>query len=125
MVKRAPSRTQELAHIAPDLRVLARAVDALREDAANARVHGDENLAAIEASLRAHGQRKPIVVKEGVVIAGNGTLRAALRLGWKTIACVEYDGPEALARAYAIADNRSAEEATWDPELLAQALKDA
>jgi DNA modification methylase len=114
-----------LAHIAPDLRGLARPVSSLREDPKNARLHGDANLVAIEASLRAHGQRKPIVVKDGTVIAGNGTLRAALKLGWEYLACVEYEGPEALAHAYALADNRSAEQATWEPDLLALALKEA
>jgi DNA modification methylase len=123
MKKRAPSPKDE--HIAPDLRGLARAVDALHEDPKNARLHGEENLAAIEASLRAHGQRKPIVVKDGIVIAGNGTLRAARKLGWRTIACVEYEGPDALAHAYSIADNRSAEQATWDADLLASALQSA
>jgi DNA modification methylase len=124
MVKKAHSRASD-EHIAAELRPLARDVASLTEDPKNARNHGEENLAAIEASLRAHGQRKPIVVKDGVVLAGNGTLRAARELGWKTLACVEYEGPEALARAYAIADNRSAEQATWDPELLALALRDA
>jgi DNA modification methylase len=114
-----------LEHVAVELRPLARTVSSLHEDPKNARQHGDENLAAIEASLRAHGQRKPIVVKDGAVIAGNGTLRAARKLGWEWIACVEYEGPDALARAYAIADNRAAEEATWDPELLAVALREA
>ncbi len=116
---------QALEHIAADLRPLARAVASLHEDTKNARVHGEQNLGAIDASLRAHGQRKPIVVKNGTVLAGNGTLRIARKLGWEWIACVEYEGPEALARAFAIADNRSAEQATWDPELLALALRDA
>ena len=116
---------EDLTHVATELRPLARPMAELREDQKNARVHGDENLAAIEASLRAHGQRKPIVVKDGVVIAGNGTLRAARSLGWSSIACVEYEGPDALARAYALADNRAAEEATWDPEILALAIKEA
>src|SRR5579872_2466560 len=115
----------KLAHITPDLRGLARPVSSIREDPKNARLHGEANLASIEASLRAHGQRKPIVVKEGTVIAGNGTLRAARKLGWEYLACVEYEGPEALAHAYALADNRSAEQATWEPDLLALALKEA
>ena len=119
------TKTARHAHIAPDLRALARPIAKLREDPQNARVHGDPNLAAIKASLRAHGQRKPIVVKDGVVVAGNGTLRVARELGWDALACVEYEGPEALARAYAIADNRAAEQATWDPDLLATALHDA
>jgi len=119
------TRPQGLDYIAPDLRALARPIGGLLEDPKNARVHDDANLDAIEASLRAHGQRKPIVVKDGVVIAGNGTLRVARRLGWVALACVEYEGPEALARAYALADNRAAEQATWDPELLAFALREA
>jgi DNA modification methylase len=114
-----------LAHVAPDLRPLVRPVSSLKEDPKNARRHPAANLEAITASLRAHGQRKPIVVREGVVLAGNGTLAAARRLGWTHLACVEYEGPEALARAYAIADNRSAEGAEWEGELLAQALKEA
>ncbi len=118
--------TQEgLEQIAKELRPLARPLESLREDPKNARVHGEENVRAIEASLRAHGQRKPIVVKEGYVLAGNGTLRAARRLGWESLACVEYEGPLVLARAFAIADNRSAEQATWDPEVLALALEEA
>ncbi len=104
---------------------MARPVATLHEDPRNARLHGEANLVAIEASLRAHGQRKPIVVRKGVVIAGNGTLRVARKLGWESLACVEYEGPAALARAYAIADNRSAEQATWDPDLLVIALRDA
>jgi ParB-like chromosome segregation protein Spo0J len=45
----------------------------------------------------------------GVVIAGNGTLAAAVELGWKDIDVVEtkLKGQEAVA--FAIADNRTAE----------------
>src|SRR5207244_2187746 len=100
--------------IAQELRSLARPLASLSVDPKNARRHGDANLAGIRASLNAHGQRKPIVVREGVVLAGNGTLEAAKALGWTHLAAVEYEGPEALARAFAIADNRSAELATWD-----------
>src|SRR5579884_4488439 len=61
-------RPDKLEHIAAELRPLARPVRDLQEDAKNARLHGEDNRAAIVASLRAHGQRKPIVVKDGVVI---------------------------------------------------------
>lgn len=111
--------------MAAELESLARPVAALREDPENARRHSEQNLSSIAASLRAHGQRKPIVVKAGVVIAGNGTLRAARALGWTHLAAVEYEGPEAMARAFALADNRSAELAEWDDDVLARALREA
>ena len=65
---------------------------ALHADPDNARTHNEVNLAAIEASLATFGQQKPIVVNRiGKVIAGNGTLAAAAKLGWETIAVVRFD----------------------------------
>ena len=62
------------------------AIDALTVDPANVRGHSGRNLEAIAASLRAFGQQRPIVVdRDGVVIAGNGTLLAARQLGWTHI----------------------------------------
>lgn len=42
----------------------------------------------------------------GVVIAGNGTLKAALALGWQHLAAVYVDMDAATAAGFAIADNR-------------------
>ena len=111
--------------INPGLENLAVAVADLHEDPANARLHGDRNLAAIRASLAEFGQQKPIVVlTNGKVIAGNGTLRAAQALGWERIAAVKFDAEsEARAAAFAIADNRTAELATWDETVLGNLLK--
>ena len=58
-------------------------------DPTNARKHSDKNLSAIAASLNKFGQRKPIVVHRGVVLAGNGTLEAAKSLGWSEIEVAE------------------------------------
>ena len=93
-------------------------------DPANARKHSEKNLKAIAASLEKFGQRKPIVVHKGVVIAGNGTLEAAKSLGWKEIAITEVpdDWDNETAKAYALADNRTAELAEWDESILAQTL---
>lgn len=98
-------------------------LDALALDPANARLHDARNLAAIKASLEAFGQRKPIVVAGGVVVAGNGTLEAARALGWESIATVSADDLDETQRtAFAIADNRTAELADWDAAKLAEAL---
>ena len=96
----------------------------LWSDPANARKHNERNIEAIKASLRRFGQQKPIVVNgDGVVIAGNGTLQAAKDLGWSEISVVRSSLGGADAVAYAIADNRTAELADWDGEVLGSLLK--
>jgi DNA modification methylase len=93
-------------------------------DPKNARKHSARNLEAIAASLEKFGQRKPIVVHRGVVLAGNGTLEAARSLGWTEIDVAEVpdDWDNDTAKAYALADNRSAELAEWDESELAKQL---
>jgi ParB-like chromosome segregation protein Spo0J len=108
-----------------DLAPLARPVASLRYDPRNARRHGPSNLDAIEASLRDHGQQKPIVItSDGVVRAGNGTLEAAMRIGATHVACVVYDGPIDRVERFAVADNRAAELASWDDDVLATVLRE-
>ena len=98
-------------------------VSTLLNDPANVRKHNERNLDSIKASLARFGQQKPIVVgRDGVVIAGNGTLAAARSLGWSMIDIVRSHLTGAEATAYAIADNRTAELAEWDEESLAQQL---
>jgi len=93
-------------------------------DPKNARKHSARNLEAIAASLNKFGQRKPIVVHRGVVLAGNGTLEAAKSLGWTEIDVAEVpeDWDNDTAKAYALADNRTAELAEWDESELAKQL---
>lgn len=103
------------------LRMFLVPIGDLKEDPANVRKHGKRNLDAIADSLRRFGQQKPVVaLLDGTVIAGNGTLLAARDLFWDDLAVVRF--PDiAQARAYAIADNRTAELAEWNyAELEAQ-----
>jgi len=98
-------------------------VDKLLSDPANVRKHDERNIDAIKASLQKFGQQKPIVVdKNGIVVAGNGTLEACKQLGWKDISVVETELVGADATAFAIADNRTSELAIWDDDALAQTL---
>ena len=114
----------DLDHIAAPLRPLAVPISTLTLDPANARRHPERNLSAVEASLRLYGQRKPVVVRRAgmVVTAGNGTLEAAKRLGWTHLAAVVVDDDPITATGFAIADNRTAELASWDEEALARLL---
>lgn len=98
------------------------AVESLAQDPRNSRQHDQRNLDAIKASLERFGQQKPIVVHDGVVVAGNGTLAAAKALGWSHIAAASTDLDGAAVKAYAIADNRTAELATWDDVRLVDTL---
>jgi hypothetical protein len=106
------------------MKVVQKLISELTADPNNARKHSDKNLNAIASSLEKFGQRKPIVVHNGVVIAGNGTLEAAQKLGWHEIAVTEVpDNWDAdTAKAYAIADNRTAELAEWDTQVLVSQL---
>jgi hypothetical protein len=108
--------------ITPPLLHLAVPVDDLVLDPMNARLHPERNLEAIKKCLVAYGQMKPIVVRKQtkVVVAGNGTLRAAKALGWTHIAAVIVDMTDAEAAGYGLADNRTAELAKWDFEVVSR-----
>ena len=100
-------------------------VDQLTFDPANARKHSDANLSAIAQSLKELGQRKPIVVThENVIVAGNGTVEAAQMVGLTAVDVVRV--PKSWSadqvKAFALADNRSAELAEWNPEVLSAQL---
>jgi hypothetical protein len=93
-------------------------INSLAFDPANLRKHGTRNMDAIKGSLRKFGQQKPIVVDaKGIVLAGNGTLRAARELGWTEIQIVRTELAGVEATAFAIADNRTAELAEWEDSL--------
>jgi DNA modification methylase len=95
----------------------------LISDPANVRKHGERNIQTIVASLHRFGQQKPIVIdKHNVVRAGNGTLEAARSMGWTHLNCVRTSLEGGDAVAYSIADNRTAELAEWDDDLLAAQL---
>jgi len=120
-----PETLPDLAHIAEALRPLAISCSSLNPDPDNARLHSEENIEAIMKSLAEFGQDQPLVVqKQGMIVRkGNGRLQAALRLDWKWIAAFVVDEDDVRAVARAIADNRTAELATWDEEKLTQMLK--
>ena len=109
-------------HVNPALEPLLVDVAALQPDPCNARRHSARSISAIATSLEKYGQQKPIVaLRDGTVIAGNGTLRAALDLGWSHVAAIYFNNT-ADGRAYALADNRAAELSDWNvDELLRQA----
>lgn len=98
-------------------------VEDIQPDPGNARLHSERNLEAIKDSLARFGQQKPIVVDEGSVVrAGNGTLLAAKALGWTEIEVVVSSLSDAEIKAFAIADNRTAELASWNEQVLWESI---
>jgi ParB-like chromosome segregation protein Spo0J len=102
-------------------------IDDLTLDANNARSHNKKNIDAIAKSLQTFGQRKPVVItKDNIVVAGNGTLEAARQIGWKGLSVVRVPDTwdEDTIKAYALADNRTAELASWNTEILLSQLRE-
>jgi ParB-like chromosome segregation protein Spo0J len=102
-------------------------IDDLMLDANNARSHNKKNIDAIAKSLQTFGQRKPVVItKDNIVVAGNGTLEAARQIGWKGLSVVRVPDTwdEDTIKAYALADNRTAELASWNTEILLSQLRE-
>ncbi|GAA6164004.1 DNA modification methylase [Pelagimonas sp. KU-00592-HH] len=113
---------------ARDVRYLS--VGELRPYSGNARTHSAKQISQIAASIRTFGFVNPVLVtEEGVIIAGHGRVEAAKQLGMSRVPTLEISSlsPDEL-RAYVIADNRIAECADWDKDILAiefQALASA
>lgn len=86
----------------------------------NARTHSPEQINKLRSSLREFGFVNPIIIdKDKTVLAGHGRLMAAKEEGIEEVPCVLVDYlTEAQKKAYILADNRYAEDAGWDEEML-------
>src|SRR5207253_7045097 len=103
-----------------------RAVEELKPDPANPRVHSKKQIRQIAESIRIFGFNVPILIDhEGKVISGHGRLLACRELGITEVPtlCLDHLSP-AQARAFMISDNRLTEIASWDDQLLARQLKE-
>lgn len=108
------------------LNIEYRPVDSLVPYVNNARTHSEEQVAQIAASIREFGFTNPILVDgDRGVIAGHGRLLSARKLGMDTVPVIELAHlTSTQKRAYILADNRLAENAGWDKELLSLELAD-
>jgi ParB-like chromosome segregation protein Spo0J len=99
---------------------------ALKPSARNPHTHSKKQLRQIATSIRTFGWTNPILTDgDRVVIAGWGRLQAAMSLGIAQVPtiCIN-DMTETQKRAYLLADNKLAENAGWDRDLLALELQD-
>ena len=107
-------------------------IEDLTPDPRNARRHTPRNIGVIERSLNEVGAARSIVIDEdGVILAGNATTEAAMQAGITRVRVIEADGNELIAVQrrgltpeqkvkLALADNRAAELAEWEPDVLAE-----
>jgi hypothetical protein len=97
------------------------AVHSLQPYQNNARTHSKKQLRQIADSIQRFGFTNPVLVTgDNMIIAGHGRVEAAKLLGMTEVPMrrlANLDKDE--VRAYILADNRIAENAGWDKELLA------
>lgn len=86
----------------------------------NARTHSPEQITKLRSSLREFGFINPVIIDSDYgIIAGHGRVMAAKEEGIEEVPCVLVDYlTEAQKKAYILADNRFAQDAGWDEELL-------
>ncbi len=107
------------------LKVVSKDTSTLKPYERNARKHSDKQVAKIASSMAQFGCNNPILIdKNDTIIAGHGRWAAAKKLGMKEVPtiCLEHLSPDEV-RAYIIADNKLAELAGWDRDILAIELQ--
>jgi DNA modification methylase len=110
----------------PGLKIAYRDPTLLKPRARNPRTHTPKQIKQIAASIEQFGFVSPVLVDANSgIIAGHGRVEAAKLLGISDIPTVSADhlSPSQI-RAYVIADNRIAENAGWDRQLLALELQE-
>lgn len=97
----------------------------LNPSQSNARTHSKRQIRQIADSIEVFGFNNPILIDaNGTIIAGNGRYEAAKLLGLDIVPTVQLSHlTPAQVRAYIITDNRLAELAGWDREILAIELQ--
>ena len=102
----------------------------LKGDPKNARKRTAQSKALIQESLKSFGAARSIVIDESnTILAGNGTVEAAAAQGISRVRVIETDGDEIIAVkrsglsesekiGLALADNRTADLAEWDAQML-------
>jgi DNA modification methylase len=99
-------------------------VNKLRPNKRNARTHSKKQIRQIAESIRRFSWTYPILTDErGNIIAGFGRFKAAEFLDLREVPVIAISGlSEAEKRAFALADNKIAENAGWDRAVLAAEL---
>lgn len=100
-------------------------VDELRPYAGNARTHSRKQIRQIAKSIKRFGFCNPVLIDDNKqIVAGHGRVEAAKTIGMENVPTVRLSHlSDADKRAYILADNKLAEKAGWDREILAIELQ--
>lgn len=104
--------------------IVNRPVDKLKPYKNNSRVHPKEQIEQIINSIKEFGFTSPVIIDDqNMILCGHGRYEAAVQMGMETVPCTVLSHlTDEQKRAYIIADNRIAENAQWNKELLALEL---
>ena len=104
----------------PATKIVKRRLADLKPFEQNSRTHSPDQIAQIARSINEWGWTVPILIDEGnTIIAGHARVLAAQDLDLDRVPCMVAAGwTEAQKRAYVIADNKLAENAGWDFDIL-------
>ena len=107
------------------MNIILKKIDELTPYEHNPR-HNEGAIDAVAASIKNFGFKVPIVIdKDGVIVAGHTRLAAAKKLELEEVPCIVADDlNDEQIKAFRLADNKTAELAEWDPELLQIELSD-
>tara|TARA_R110000824_G_scaffold399102_1_gene603966 strand:- start:2940 stop:4370 length:1431 start_codon:yes stop_codon:yes gene_type:complete len=112
--------------LSQNLNIIYQDLNVLKLRSSNPRTHSAKQIKQIADSIRTFGFTNPILIDEqNNVIAGHGRIAAAKLLGFTTGPTIQLKNlTEEQLRAYVIADNKLAENAGWDMDILAIEFQD-
>lgn len=102
------------------MEIIYKNIDELVPYVNNSRTHSESQVDKICGSIKEYGWTNPILIDDkNVIIAGHGRYLAGKKLGIKEVPCIVLSGlTEAQKKAYVIADNKMALDASWDFDIL-------
>lgn len=101
------------------LKIVYKAIETIVPYKNNSRQHSDKQIEQIKASIKEFGMCNPIGLHNDTIVYGHARYEALKQLGYKEIPTVDLSHlSKTQMKAYVIADNKLALNASWDEELL-------
>lgn len=100
-------------------------IEELKSYAKNARKHPEKQIKLLAENIKRFGFTVPVLLdKNNEIIAGHGRIEAVKKLNWQEVPCVKLENlSDEEVKALRIADNRLAEMAEWDMDLVLDEFK--